>query len=202
VSEDLFSQSNVHLFQADVPEVTTDRILRIQGYTDLDRVRPPIRAAALEIRALKNSQLTLEDNVVIECDAFERFIKNAEHVVVFALTIGSDFDEAVQAKLEDDELLDAVLMESAGWLAVEAVTKQWTIMIRDLAVNAGWLLTRRMSPGYTYQVNDHRCEWPLEQQQDLFVAFGETAIPVSLMESSAMLPKMSRSGMIGLRPTG
>lgn len=221
LSDDLFNDSSVRVFQADVPEVTADRVLRIQGYTDLEKVRRPIREAAvravdsitdhtnpsvawrrLEIRSLIDARLSLEDGVAVECDAFARFIKNSEHVVVFAMTIGSEFDQAVQSKINDDELLDAVLMESAGWLAVEAVTKQWTILIRDLAASSGWLLTRRMSPGYTYQIKDRQCEWPLEQQQDLFVAFGETEIPVHLMDSSAMLPKMSRSGLIGLRPTG
>lgn len=217
----LIDDSNVELFDAQVPVVTTDRILRIQGYTDLDAVRRPIKASAkravqsvtdhttpqvawrrVAISSLGDYDLRLDDSVDLECGAFSRFLKNSEHVVVFAMTIGPGFDDAVQQKIQEDELLDAVLMESAGWLAVEAVTKQWTIRIRDLALDSGWLLTRRMSPGYTYQLKDSQCEWPLEQQQQLFQIFGDAKVPVSLMESSAMLPKMSRSGLIGLRPAG
>lgn len=217
----LIDDHNVELFDADIPVVTTDRILRIQGYTNLDAVRRPIKASAaravqsvtdhttpqvawrrVAISSLEDCALRLDGSVDLECDAFPRFLKNSTHVVVFAMTIGDAFDKAVQQKIQDDELLDAVLMESAGWLAVEAVTKQWTIRIRDLAHDSGWLLTRRMSPGYTYQIRDSQCEWSLEQQQQLFSVFGDSPIPVSLMESSAMLPKMSRSGLIGLRPTG
>ncbi len=215
----LVDNDGVEIFDADVPVVTTDRILRIQGYTDLDAVRRPIKASAkravqsicdhtqpqvawrrVAVSALDHATLKLDNSVELECAAFPRFLKNSRHAVVFAMTIGAQFDKAVQEKIEGDELLDAVLMESAGWLAVEAVTKQWTVQIRDLARDNGWLLTRRMSPGYTYQLKDTRCEWPLEQQQQLFEVFGETPIPVGLMESSAMLPKMSRSGLIGFRP--
>jgi hypothetical protein len=42
--------------------------------------------------------------------------------------------------------------------------------------------------------------WPLEEQPALFGLFGNAELPVSLMSSCAMSPKLSRSGLYGIRP--
>jgi cobalamin-dependent methionine synthase I len=60
----------------------------------------------------------------------------------------------------------------------------------------------RLGPGYSYKrpgsSDGARVMWPLEQQRELFALFAGSALPVELMESAAMRPKMSRSGLIGL----
>jgi len=40
----------------------------------------------------------------------------------------------------------------------------------------------------------------LLEQKPLFELFSDTKLPVRLMESCAMYPKKSRSGLYGLRP--
>jgi cobalamin-dependent methionine synthase I len=56
-----------------------------------------------------------------------------------------------------------------------------------------------MSPGYSYQLKSGPCEWSLDEQKALFDVFGEAKLPVKLMESCAMVPKMSRTGLYALR---
>jgi len=220
---DVNEAGGVQFFAPDVPDISVERVLRIQGYSNLDDLRPRVRsriiAAATDaiertreaaapacawtrttLSNLSPTGLTLADTISLQCRAFTRFLDGADDAVVFAVTLGEPFDRLVTETLGDDELLAGVLMESAGWLAVEAITKQWTVLLRDSARDNQLKLTRRMSPGYQYLVGKTPCEWELDQQHDLFRVFGETPIPVSLLESSAMLPKMSRSGLIGLRP--
>jgi hypothetical protein len=64
----------------------------------------------------------------------------------------------------------------------------------------------RMGPGYSYSLQNGdapRVMWPLEQQKELFGLFGDAPLPVELMHSAAMRPKMSRSGLFAvLPPTG
>lgn len=62
-------------------------------------------------------------------------------------------------------------------------------------------MTLRMAPGYSYAMKDEeeRVEWALTDQQALFVALECEDMPIQLLESSAMLPRMSRSGMFGIR---
>ena len=79
-----------------------------------------------------------------------------------------------------------------------AIHVPFKIYFRETARANGHRITSRMGPGYSYRHDSHVCTWPLEEQLSLFGLFGETALPVTVMESSAMLPKMSRSGLFGI----
>jgi len=61
----------------------------------------------------------------------------------------------------------------------------------------------RMAPGYSYRVEnqEERVSWDLLEQEKLFGLFGKADLPVELMDSGAMLPRMSRSGIFGVRTT-
>ena len=58
----------------------------------------------------------------------------------------------------------------------------------------------RMGPGYTYRHGDVEVGWPLEEQKTLFEVFDGIDLPVHVMDSCAMTPKMSRTGIYGLSP--
>ena len=91
-------------------------------------------------------------------------------------------------------------LESAAWLGVEDATKQFVLIVRKWATQHNARISRRLGPGYSYPVEGRQIQWELHDQQPLFASFGDAGIPVRLLESSAMLPKMSRSGLFGLIP--
>ena len=80
----------------------------------------------------------------------------------------------------------------AGWLAVEQATRALAWHVSDQIRDQRLGLTRRLGPGYV--------DWPLDEQAGLFALLADVALPVRLLESRAMLPKKSRSGLYGLRP--
>lgn len=199
--------------------VRVEPMLRIQGYTDLDRVRPKIRHVAQEMAALAERSfqpqaqfrrlrveacadgvLQLETGTGFRSDAFAHFLSDSSEVVVFVLTVGAELDRVSQSAMDNEQLLEAVFLEAAGWLGIEAVTKQFNAHLRHLAAAQGFRLTRRISPGYSFKVGGQMHEWSLYQQVALFALFAGADPPVSVLESGAMLPKMSRSGLYGLRP--
>lgn len=201
------------------PTIRAERMLRIQRYTDLDRVRPAIRRAAeaaartaedlaeqqvcyrkLDIVSCADGELMLETGAIFRCEAFDRLLANAQQVVVFVLTVGKTLDSEVIERLETDDLLEALFLETAGWLCIEDATRKFVEHLRGRAAKQALRLTRRLGPGYTYKTDTGECEWPLSDQRVLFDVFEPVQTPVALLESSAMLPKMSRSGMVGLRP--
>ena len=205
-------------FRAGPVDVRTDRILRIQGYRDMARVRRPIRRAAekaaeiarevtegevgcrrVAITACDGSNLDLEGGERFECGAFERFLADCESVVVFAMTAGSAIDRRIDELLAADDPVVALLLDTAGWLAIESITRQFSERLRAECESAGFRLTRRMGPGYTYRIGKEMVPWGLEEQEGLFRVLGADASPVTVLPSGAMLPKMSRSGLYGLR---
>lgn len=200
--------------------VSADRILRIQRYSDPKRVRPAIRRAAEEVAALagelqqpkvsfrrisvkccEDDTLRLGNGVEFHCRAFPQLLAGVREVVVFVITAGAQLDLKVIELSESGEgLLEALLLETAGWLCLEHATRALISEVRREAELNGCRITRRMGPGYTHRISNMECEWPLLEQREIFRCFGNAEIPVTLMSSCAMLPKMSRSGLVGTCP--
>jgi len=212
----------VERFEPANEPVRIDQVLRLQGYRKPNTVRRRVREAArsavdeaneiaqpvvcwrvVAVNSLQNSKLVLANTPpsTVQCDAFEQHLAQADHVVVYVLTAGAAFDERVTDLHEPEQVLHGLLLESAAWMCIENTTRQFLIWMRKNARRQARRITRRMAPGYQYRVGSGSCEWPLEQQQQLFRVFDGTEIPVRLLSSSAMLPKMSRSGLIGVKPT-
>jgi len=199
--------------------IRTDPMLRMQGYRNLDRVRPVIKKTAenmarlaaqtidavvhyrqLRIRECTDGILVLEGGTVFRCDAFSKYHAASEQVVVFVLTLGNGLDEAAMDFSKQKQLLEQLFLDTAGWVGVEAVNKQFTTHIKEQVVEQGYRLTRRMGPGYTFKKDGQDCPWALEDQKPLFALFDDTELPVAILESCAMLPRMSRTGLYGLVP--
>ncbi|MEP6655668.1 MAG: hypothetical protein ABJC33_00445 [Betaproteobacteria bacterium] len=200
------------------PVIQAERILRIQGYPDLDRVRPAIRNSAqsmaalapqlssarvgygrIPIRSIRNDVLEVEGGQ-FHCAAFARILFGCTEVAAFVLTVGPRLDARVVELTEAGELLDALLLETAGWLCIEDATRQFKVHLREEANARGCRITSRMGPGYSYKLAARVCIWPLEEQIELFGLFQGADLPVAVMESCAMQPKMSRSGLFGVAP--
>ncbi len=200
-------------------KVDPTKMLRIHGYRDLEKVRPVIKKAAddiaieaenlmvpqahslhIDVIRYGDSFMELSDGTVFESVDFGNVLDNAPVVVLVILTVGRALDEAVLAAMDKFEPLDALFLETAGWLGIEAATKSFVNDLKNRARADGRRVTRRLGPGYSYKIEGRQMSWPLDQQRRLFSVFGDIELPITLLESCAMLPKMSRSGMYGLKP--
>ncbi len=209
--------NEIEVLPLDKPIPKLEAVLRIHGYQDLNSVRRAVRAAAqsaidgfiesttpsvsyriAEISELTEDMLTLDHHIDFSSRIFHRYLANATQVVVFALTVGEKIDALTSDWMESDKLVEALFLESAAWLGVEDATKQFVLIVRSWAKAAGFRITRRLGPGYTYRIDGQKIQWDLHDQAGLFQCFEGVEIPVSILESAAMLPKMSRSGMFGL----
>ncbi len=211
--------SLVRRFEPQRPTVQHERMLRMQGYDDLSRVRPAIVAAARAmarhaesicqselayqfrpLRALHADAVELSYGGRLRSDAFAQRLAGCIEVVPFVLSCGQPIAQSVIDLADAGDLLEAVLLETAGWLCIEDATRQFKTMLRQTAEQRGCRITSRMGPGYAYRVGDRQVDWPLEDQPRLFALFGEASLPVELMASCAMSPKLSRSGLYGVAP--
>lgn len=197
-------------FRTEIAELPVDPLLRMQGYRDLSRVRPRVRDIAAKAAALAQSVAAPEayyrrimietctpETLQLEGTTFHsaRFAKvfaGCDEVMAFVLTLGPAFDAESERLTAAEEIVEALFLEMAGWLAVEQATKALALHVSDQVRNQRLGLTRRLGPGYV--------DWPLEEQAGLFALLETAPLPVRLLESCAMLPKKSRSGLYGLRP--
>ncbi len=203
------------------PQIDARKILRVHRYKDPEKVRPVIREAAersvqditelielegyyrrVPIKTVANGELQLENGTHFYCEAFDRLLGDSTEIVAFVLTLGPRLDDAVGELIDEFEVLDALFLETAGWLSIESATRRFGRFLRQSFAREGYRVTHRMGPGYSYRIEhgeeEDRVLWPLEQQAQLFDLFAEVQLPVSLTQSCLMKPKMSRSGIFGV----
>ena len=200
-------------------EPNIEAILKIQGYKDPGKVRPAVLKAAkkatqtlteivfptvsyrvVNVESVDDSRLVLGNGAVLESRIFQQYLSESKEAVVFALTVGKKVDDQTIQWMDDEMLVEALFLESAAWLGVEQATKEFVIAVRRWAHQQQLRITRRLGPGYSYPINGEQVQWDLTDQMPLFSVFDDMEIPVSLLESAAMIPKMSRSGLYGLVP--
>ena len=201
-------------------KIDPSKMLRIHGYRDLAKVRPVIRKAAddialvaegliapeaysrkIEVMSYGDDFMKLADGTVFENVDFGNVLDNSPSVVDVELTVERALDEAVVAAMDKFEPLDALFLETAGWLGVEWTTRSFVNHLTELVLEEKLRPTRRMGPGYSYKIDGGEEMWSLEDQRHLFSVFDDVELPVRLLESCAMMPKMSRSGVYGLVPS-
>ncbi|GBE43083.1 vitamin B12 dependent methionine synthase, activation domain [bacterium BMS3Bbin10] len=205
------------VFEPEAIELRAEQVLRMQGYKDPSRVHPeiPLIAEAMTALAAKTFEpavhfrrvllegvrgdaLILETGSRLHSKAFGKYISECEEVAVFVMTLGSALDEIERDLTSSGKLVEAVFLETAGWLGIERLTKQFSAFLGREVASDGLRPGRRMSPGYAFRVEGARCEWPLEDQKRIFDLFDRKKLAVTLLDSCAMSPKMSRSGLYGL----
>jgi hypothetical protein len=194
------------------PTLRLEPILRCLRYRDLDRVAPAIRDVATDMLRLVETlaapevvfltkpidrvgpdTLRLVDGPTFHGRSFATHLAAAADVVCFLCTIGPAVDQRASELAETDALLEALFVETAGWLAIEDALRKFRGHLTARARPKGLRLSPRLGPGYV--------DWPLTEQSAFFPMFAGTALPVSLSEYCVMTPKKSVSGLFGLVPT-
>lgn len=199
--------------------VRVEPLLRIHGYRQPEKVRSDVREHADRAVELANSLLdptvvyrrlpvkrcderglSFEEGIEFRSPVFSAYAQGARDAIVFVLTIGAAFGTRAEEFLASEDVLDALFLETAGWLGLEDATRRFARHLRDLASRQGSRITRRLGPGYSYRTGSGLTEWDLRDQHRLFAAFGNALLPVELLDSGVMLPKLSRSGLYGVVP--
>jgi hypothetical protein len=121
-----------------------------------------------------------------------RLLSRSAEALVFVLTIGTGVEDRAREMLAGNLLMEGVLMDTAGWAALEMVTRSLRLGLAAAERQHGRSLTPRTAPGYS--------DWGLEEQAALFQVFGEAALPVTLNEAACMFPRKSISGIFGIFP--
>ncbi len=198
-------------FRGSAEEMPVEPFLRMQGYRNPTRIRPRVwdiatKAAAparsliapeayyrrVPIESCRPEELRLAGGVVFHSARFAEVLDSCREAVVFVLTLGPGLDAETERLTAEDAIVEALFLEMAGWLAVERATKGLVLHLTSLLRGQRLGVTRRLGPGYV--------DWPLDEQAGLFALLEAAPLPVRLMESCAMIPKMSRSGLYSLRP--
>ncbi len=199
-------------------EIAAERVLRVLGYRQDAPASAQVRGTAqamaelavaaatpraayrrLAVAGCTPEGLVLSTGTRFRGPTFSAYLAGCDEVAVFVLSLGARFDSTQKNLVAAGKTLEAYVMDIAGWLGIEDATRLLKDRLDEEARREGLELTRRLAPGYTSRVGGQKVEWPLEDHPALFSLFDEAA-PARLLEGScAMTPKMSRTGLFGLR---
>ena len=201
----------VERFAPDPPTLRLEPILRFQRYRTVEQVAAPILAAAREMIALAEKLavpefafatrgiervtpegLGLTGGPSFSGRCFGTHLSRAREAVCFVMTLGPALDERISEMAEGDELLEALFLDTAGWLAIEEAVRAFRSHLAARTRGEACRLSPRLAPGYL--------DWPLTEQAQLFSVFAGSQLPVRLSEYAVMTPKKSLSGLFGVIP--
>jgi hypothetical protein len=199
-------------FFPEIGNIEVDTILRIHGYKKPSEVRVAIRETAkkmiavsiplfeptvyyrqFRVQTLDGSRLELDGGgVSLHNPEFSNALSACAEIMVFLLTLGDKPDTMSATLQQSDHLLEALFLESASWLAIETATRSFVTALRRQSKKRSCRITSRLAPGYG--------DWSLTDQQGIFRLFQGWDIKIRLTDGDCMQPKMSRSGLYGIRP--
>jgi hypothetical protein len=196
--------------EVDPPTVPAELVLRLQKYKRLGSVPRPIweaatgaateasRLVAPEAVAWRGRLTAVDPQGTVTIESGHRFtsrvlarnLRGAREALVLILTAGPAIERRTRELIAAGLWLEGMLMDTAGWAAIEIMIRGFRLRVRDEERRAGRVVTHRLAPGY--------CDWPLEELLALVEVFGGAPLPVTVNESACMLPRKSISAVFGI----
>ena len=192
--------------------VRPEQILRAH-YPDLAPVAAEVRATAAQmaahaleiarptgwvrhvpVREVDGVRVELEGGATLTSATLANLLRESPAVQVFVVTLGPRIDERVHELFEAMDGLEGLFLDTAGWVVVQSALSSVRKKCAAKARSGGCRLTRRIGPGYL--------DWPLEEQAIVFraLAAGGNLKPVEVLDSGAILPEKTLTGLFGLIP--
>ena len=192
--------------------VRPEQILRAH-YPDLAPVAAEVRTVAAEmaahaleiarpagwvrhvaVRGVGRGRVELEGGELLSSTSLASLLQQSPVVQLFVVTLGPGIDERVHELFEAMDGLEGLFLDTAGWVVVQSALSSVRKRCAAKARGGGYRLTRRIGPGYL--------DWPLDEQSIVFRALtaGKPLPPCEVLESGAILPEKTLTGLFGLIP--
>lgn len=118
-------------------------------------------------------------------------LKHSEHCVVLATTLGWEIEQKINYYKRFD-LTKSLILDVCASVAIESYTDEIESEIRELALDQGYGITYRYSPGYG--------DFPIASQSSLVrLLEADRRIGLTVTEDSIMQPRKSITAIIGFQ---
>lgn len=192
--------------------VRAEQVLRAH-YPDLGPVATEVRATAaamaahalevaaprawlrqVAVRGIDGERVDLEGGATVASPTLASALRGSSAVQLFVVTLGPRLDARVSELFEAMDGLEGLFLDTAGWVAVLSAVGAIRRLLAARARAEGHRLTRRVGPGYL--------DWPIAEQPIVVTALaaGETLPGIEVLDSGAILPEKTITGLYGLIP--
>lgn len=146
------------------------------------------------VRGIDGGSVELEGGATVKSAALSASLQDAVAAQLFVVTLGPRLDERVSQLFEAMDGLEGLFLDTAGWVIVQSALGAVRRRLAVTARAAGFRVTGRAGPGYL--------DWPVSEQPAIVAALsaGETLPGIEVLESGAILPEKTMTGLYGLIP--
>lgn len=147
-----------------------------------------------KILELKTDSIRIEGPVTFSTKKIPPYIKGAESLVLFLVTIGDGIEKEASLLTAGADPLKGYLLDRIGSFAVESLADNLERRLRkDYSLHKK-SVSSRFSPGY--------CDWPVKEQFEFAKAINFSKADIVLTEGCMMVPKKSISAMVAVADEG
>ena len=184
-------------------------VLRLQGYKPKSEVRDEVKDILVQqiqngysliepkavytiamVLGMGENTIKLEGDLILSWKYATKVWKDSEYLGIAICTIGSALENRVSELFKEGEYIQALILDSIGSVAVEAVADYVNHLICQLAISSGAVTGRRLSPGYGKLL--------LKEQRKIFPFLSGEELGVKLTEQYMMVPRKSISFCVGI----
>jgi hypothetical protein len=171
-------------------EIEEDQIIRFLRSKDIQDKHRSIKVGEAVEVAMERAEELIEPRgiyTVVPGKALpgSKIFADREKMAFCVCTIGPRLENRVAELFSHDELLEAVVLDTAGSVAAEATAEYIDRLISRKASREGLKTSRRASPGYG--------KWDVSEQRAIFELLPADEIGVRLTERCMMIPRKSVS---------
>lgn len=130
--------------------------------------------------------------VMIKGKVVQRHLQNAAKIIVLAVTIGEDIENAITDHFKTNKYTHSVLLDAAATTAVEMAADSMEKTIKQEVQKKGYQTLMRFSPGYG--------DWDITFQPQMLHLATADEIGITLTDSMMLIPRKSVTAVIGLVP--
>jgi hypothetical protein len=201
---------SVEVFDQLEVNIDTKEVLRFLGYRDAKKpeakvhkiladeieearviVRPKAIYCEVNVLGTGNDSIELDGNLMLRVgEKAVRWWYGCQSLAVALCTIGGGLEEKVLTLFGENKYTQALILDSAGSVAVDSVADQVNHFICHKALDSGMNVGPRLSPGYG--------KWPLTDQRLIFELLDGRSIGIHLNDHCMMIPQKSVSFCAGL----
>jgi len=197
-------------------DINVDDVLKIMGYQGarpapkrivsaayeakelcLKLIEPRCVYEIYEISSIGNGVLSL-NGAEFHGKVLQNVMKGSTKAVIFVATMGKRLDDEIERLTKDGDTFSAVMLDTFGSVALGVTSIDfYSTISQDETTPDG----NSDSYGLTHSFGPGECRWDIREQKTLFTLVDAGSIGVTLTDTCLMIPKKSRSGIMGLGPT-
>jgi len=173
----------------DIPE-DLDNLINKSIDEAYSLINPRGRIKTLKIDNISNGRVSFVNScLIINSEDIINLLRYSDYATVMAVTIGDKLPIHIDELFKEDEYAEALIFDAIGSEGAEKTADELNQLVEKEALDKGYFLTERFSPGYG--------DFELSFQPQVINELETKEIGLCVTETNILIPRKSVTAIIG-----